>query len=138
MAELKIKELLSYSLESGASDLHLSVGSYPMVRINGEMKKLKLPITDLKTMESIRDSVLNENQKNRLKENLEIDFSTSLENKGRFRVNFFTQINGLSAVFRTIPSLIKNSEELGVPPILNKLALKDRGLILLTGPTGSG
>ena len=138
MDKLNIKDLLSYSLESGASDLHLSVGSYPMVRINGEMKKLQLPITDLKTMESIRDSVLDENQKKRFEDKLEIDFSTSLENKGRFRVNFFNQINGLSAVFRTIPTLIKNSEELGVPPILNKLALKDRGLILLTGPTGSG
>ena len=63
MAELKINELLSYALESGASDLHLSVGSYPMVRINGEMKKLQLPIMDLDTMKSIRDEVLNDNQK---------------------------------------------------------------------------
>jgi twitching motility protein PilT len=109
-----------------------------MVRINGEMKKLQLPVMDLETMESIRDDVLNSNQKKRFEENLEIDFSTALENKGRFRVNFFNQINGLSAVFRTIPSLIKNGEELGIPPIMNKLALKDRGLILLTGPTGSG
>ena len=138
MSELKIKDLLGYALESGSSDLHLSVGSYPMVRINGEMKKLQLPVMDLETMESIRNDVLNSNQKKRFEENLEIDFSTSLENKGRFRVNFFNQINGLSAVFRTIPSLIKNGEELGIPPIMNKLALKDRGLILLTGPTGSG
>ncbi|MAV64184.1 MAG: twitching motility protein PilT [Candidatus Marinimicrobia bacterium] len=138
MSNLNINELLGYSLESGASDLHLSVGSYPMVRINGEMKKLQLPITNLETMEEIRDSVMDSNQQKRFQENLEIDFSTSLDNKGRFRVNFFHQINGLSAVFRTIPSLIKSSEELGVPPILTKLALKDRGLILLTGPTGSG
>ncbi len=138
MADLKINDLLGYALESGSSDLHLSVGSCPMLRINGEMKKLQLPIMDIETMKSIRDEVLNENQKKLFKEKLELDFSTSLEDKGRFRVNFFNQINGFSAVFRTIPSLIKNSEELGIAPIMNKLALKDRGLILLTGPTGSG
>ena len=138
MSDLKINDLLGYALESGSSDLHLSVGSCPMVRINGEMKKLQLPTMDLETMKSIRDEVLNDNQKKLFKEKLELDFSTSLENKGRFRVNFFNQINGMSAVFRTIPTLIKNSEELGIAPIMNKLALKDRGLILLTGPTGSG
>jgi twitching motility protein PilT len=138
MSELKINELLSYALESGSSDLHLSVGSYPMVRINGEMKKLQLPIMDLATMESIRNEVLNKHQIEKFEERLEIDFSTALEGKGRFRVNFFNQINGLSAVFRTIPSVIKSGEELGIPPIMNKLASKDRGLVLLTGPTGSG
>ena len=138
MSDLKINDLLGYALESGASDLHLSVGSHPMVRIHGEMKKLQLPITETEAMEKIRDEILNKNQKERFIENLEIDFSVALEGKGRFRVNFFNQINGLSAVFRTIPTLIKNSEELGVSPIINKLALKDRGLILLTGPTGSG
>ena len=138
MSELNINDLLGYALESGASDLHLSVGSHPMVRIHGEMKKLQLPITEINEMEKIRDEILNKNQKERFIENLEIDFSVALEGKGRFRVNFFNQINGLSAVFRTIPTLIKNSEELGVSPIINKLALKDRGLILLTGPTGSG
>ncbi|MAX10007.1 MAG: twitching motility protein PilT [Candidatus Marinimicrobia bacterium] len=138
MADLKINELLSYALESGSSDLHLSVGSYPMVRINGQMKKLQLPIMDSNTMDSIRDEVLNDHQLNRFDETLEIDFSVALEGKGRFRVNFFNQINGLSAVFRTIPSVIKSGEELGIPPIMNKLALKDRGLVLLTGPTGSG
>ena len=81
MSELKIKDLLGYALESGSSDLHLSVGSYPMVRINGEMKKLQLPIMDLGTMESIRDEVLNDNQRKRFDEKLEIDFSTALEKK---------------------------------------------------------
>ena len=133
-----INELLKYSLDSGASDLHLSVGSTPMVRIHGVMKKLQLPLMDLPSMEKIRDDVLNDNQKKIFKEKLEIDFSTALGNEGRFRVNFFNQINGLSAVFRTIPSDIKSSEELGIPPLMNQLAMKEKGLVLLTGPTGSG
>jgi twitching motility protein PilT len=133
-----INELLKYSLESGASDLHLSVGSIPMVRIHGIMKKLKLPELDSSTMLKIKDDVLNDNQKQIFEKKLEIDFSTALEDKGRFRVNFFNQINGMSAVFRTIPSEIKSTEELGIPPIMNQLAMKEKGLILLTGPTGSG
>ena len=133
-----INDMLSYALDSGASDLHLSVGSIPMVRIHGEMKKLQLPILSIDDMESIRNNVLNDNQKKIFKEKLEIDFSTALGNEGRFRVNFFNQINGLSAVFRTIPSDIKSSEELGIPPLMNQLAMKEKGLVLLTGPTGSG
>ena len=133
-----IKELLEYSLQSGASDLHLSMGSIPMVRIHGLMKKLQLPKLELSNMETIKNEVLNENQKKIFEKNLELDFSTALDGKGRFRVNFFYQINGLSAVFRTIPSEIKSTDELGLPPILNQLSMKEKGLILLTGPTGSG
>ena len=135
---ISIKELLGYALDSGASDLHLSVGNIPMLRIHGEMKKIKTPPLDLDTMKNIRDEVLNPNQLKSFKDGLEIDFSTELEGKGRFRVNFFNQINGLSAVFRTISNVIKSSEELGIPPLVNSLAMRDRGLILLTGPTGSG
>ena len=138
MSGAAINEMLSYALDVGASDLHLSVGSVPMVRIHGDMKKLQLPILDLDRMVAIKNEILNANQKKLFDERLEIDFSTSLEGKGRFRVNFFTQINGLSAVFRAIPSEIKSCEELGIPPIMNQLALKEKGLVLLTGPTGSG
>ena len=81
MSELNINDLLGYALESGASDLHLSVGSHPMVRIHGEMKKLQLPITEINEMEKIRDEILNKNQKERFIENLEIDFSVALEGK---------------------------------------------------------
>ena len=135
---ISIKELLGYALDSEASDLHLSVGNIPMLRIHGEMKKIKTPELDLATMKKIRDEVLNSNQQKAFEDGLEIDFSTELEGKGRFRVNFFNQINGLSAVFRTISNVIKNSDELGIPPLVNSLSMKDRGLILLTGPTGSG
>jgi len=133
-----INELLEYSLNSGASDLHLSVGSIPMVRIHGVMNKLKMPIIEIEDMETIKNDILNENQKNIFNEKLEIDFSYALEEQGRFRVNIFKQINGLSAVFRTIPATIKSSSELGIPPIVNQLAMKEKGLVLLTGPTGSG
>ena len=133
-----INELLEYSLNSGASDLHLSVGSIPMVRIHGVMNKLKMPKIEIKDMEKIKNDILNENQKNIFDEKLEIDFSYALEEQGRFRVNIFKQINGLSAVFRTIPATIKSSSELGIPPIVNQLAMKEKGLVLLTGPTGSG
>ena len=133
-----IERMLKYALESGASDLHLSTGSIPMVRIHGDMKKLQLPTMDNESMAKIAKEILNENQQAIFKEKLEIDFSTELEGKGRFRVNFFQQLNGISAVFRTIPSVIKSSEELGIPPILNQLAELDRGLVLMTGPTGSG
>ena len=133
-----IERMLHYALESGASDLHLSTGSIPMVRIHGDMKKLQLPEMDNNSMEEIAKEILNDNQQDIFKEKLEIDFSTELKGKGRFRVNFFQQLNGISAVFRTIPSIIKSAEELGIPPILNQLAELDRGLVLMTGPTGSG
>lgn len=133
-----IERMLNYALDSGASDLHLSTGSIPMVRIHGDMKKLQLPEMDNDSMKEIAKEVLNDNQQSIFAENLEIDFSTELKGKGRFRVNFFEQLNGISAVFRTIPSVVKSAEELGIPPILNQLAELDRGLVLMTGPTGSG
>ena len=133
-----IERMLTYALDSGASDLHLSTGSIPMVRIHGDMKKLQLPEMDNDSMIQISKEILNENQQSIFKEKLEIDFSTELEGKGRFRVNFFQQLNGISAVFRTISSAIMSAEELGIPPILNQLAELDRGLVLMTGPTGSG
>ena len=100
---ISVKELLGYALESGASDLHLSVGNIPMLRIHGEMKKIKFPSLDLKSMEKIRDDILNSNQKKMLKDNLEIDFSSELKGKGRFRVNFFNQI-GFNMYVSNIPA----------------------------------
>ena len=134
----KINDLLEYSITSGASDLHLSVGSIPMVRIHGIMNKLQMPELSIELMEEIKNDILSENQKKIFDEKLEIDFSYALEDKGRFRVNIFRQINGLSAVFKTIPASIKSSDELGIAPIVNQLAMKEKGLVLLTGPTGSG
>ena len=136
--DISIDKLLAYTLNSGASDLHLSSGSTPMVRIHGDMKKLDLPSLTEPQIQSIKDHVLNENQKKVFDENLEIDFSTELKGQGRFRVNIFQQLKGTAAVFRTIPSTILSTEELGIPPLMNQLAEKEKGLILMTGPTGSG
>ncbi|MEC9307295.1 MAG: type IV pilus twitching motility protein PilT [Candidatus Neomarinimicrobiota bacterium] len=135
---MNINKLLEYSIDSGASDLHLSVGSVPMVRINGTMKPLDMEPLLEDDMESIIPQVMDEDQIQVFQEKKEIDFSASLDGKGRFRVNFFNQVKGLAGVFRTIPEVVKDSEELGIPPVLMNLALLDRGLVLLTGPTGSG
>ena len=135
---MNINKLLEYSIDSGASDLHLSVGSVPMVRINGTMKPLDMDPLLEGEMESIIPQVMDEDQIQVFQEKKEIDFSASLDGKGRFRVNFFNQVKGLAGVFRTIPEVVKDSEELGIPPVLMNLALLDRGLVLLTGPTGSG
>ena len=135
---MDLNQLLTYSLDSGASDLHLSVGSIPMVRINGAMKPLNLDVLTQRDMEKMLPEVMDEDQLKIFKEKKEIDFSAKLEKKGRFRVNFFNQITGLAGVFRTIPDTIKSCDELGVPPFMTDLAMLDRGLVLLTGPTGSG
>tara|TARA_B110000014_G_C20108362_1_gene583305 strand:+ start:900 stop:1958 length:1059 start_codon:yes stop_codon:yes gene_type:complete len=135
---IDVKELLKYSIDSKASDLHLSTGSIPMVRIDGLMKPLKLSQLTNEEMKSIKNQILNQNQQDVLDERLEIDLSYELKSFGRFRVNFFNQINGLAASFRIIPSVILTSDELSIPPIINQLAFLDKGLVLLTGPTGSG
>ncbi len=136
---MHINELLVFAKETGASDLHLSAGSTPMVRINGTMRKLNLPVEPAKDdLKKMILEILNEDQLERLDKNFELDLSYALENVARFRVNVFYQILGIGAVFRTIPEEIKSFEELGIPLVLRDLSLKDRGLILLTGPTGSG
>ena len=135
---MDLNKLLAYSVDSGASDLHLSVGSIPMVRINGTMQPLNMDPLKNEDMQAIIPQVLDEDQVKIFEERKEIDFSASLEGKGRFRVNFFNQIKGLAGVFRTIPEVVKDFDDLGIPPVLKNLALLDRGLVLLTGPTGSG
>lgn len=135
---LTIQELLKFTSDAGASDLHLSSGSFPMVRVHGKMKKLSLPKLTIEDLQQLLDGVLTDSQKILLKEKLEIDFSTKLDSDVRFRVNAFHQINGLAASFRVIPNEIKTYEELYLPEILARLALKEKGLILVTGPTGSG
>ncbi len=135
---MEINKLLEYSIDSGASDLHLSVGSIPMVRINGTMKPLNMDPLSKDQMDSIIPQVMDDEQIRKFNDRKEIDFSAKLEGKGRFRVNFFLQIKGTAGVFRTIPEVVKNFDELGTPPVLQTLSLLDRGLVLLTGPTGSG
>jgi len=133
-----IQELLHYTSEAGASDLHVSASSFPMIRVHGQMRKLNLPKFTQEDIVYLLDGVLTETQKTILKEKLEIDFSTKLDSEVRFRVNAFHQINGLAASFRVIPNEIKTYDELYLPDTLSKLAMKEKGLILVTGPTGSG
>ncbi len=135
---MTIQDLLRFTAEAGASDLHVSAGSHPMVRVNGRMKRLNLPILSVEEMENLVYSVMNESQKELFIRNLEIDFSTKLSNDVRFRVNAFNQINGIAAAFRVIPNEIKQYEELHLPEVLKKMTTKEKGLILVTGPTGSG
>lgn len=135
---LTIRELLQFAADAGASDLHISAGSIPMVRVTGIMKKLNLPVATVKEVDDLIFSVMNESQKSLFKERLEIDFSTKLDDNTRFRVNAFHQLNGRAVAFRVIPNEIKSYDELNLPDILGKLALRRHGLILVTGPTGSG
>ena len=136
--KLDIDELLAFTVNMGASDLHISAGSIPMVRIHGKLRKLDLPVTTPEEMVTLVQHVLTEEQWERFEEMKEIDLSKKLEDIARFRVNIFQQINGIGGVFRVIPAEIKSFEELGLPEVMKDLSLKDRGLVLLTGPTGSG
>jgi len=131
-------ELLEFAVKQDASDLHISTGSIPMIRVHGRMRKLAIPIPTLEEVQERILELLSKEQLERLDEMKEIDLSHRLHDVARFRVNVFSQINGMAVAFRTIPSEIKGFEELGLPEVLKDLALKDRGLVLFTGPTGSG
>ncbi len=136
---MDITELLVLAKDKGASDLHLTVGVPPKLRVHGELVDVpgwpSLSREDVHTM--IYD-ILTDAQKARFEEHLDLDFSVELAGLGRFRVNVFSQRLGEGAVFRLIPPRIKSVRELGLPPVLEDLALRDRGLIVVTGPTGSG
>ncbi len=136
---MDISELLMFAVKQKASDMHISAGEPPLLRIHGEIKKIEMePLTKDLTHKMIYD-VLNDRQRKVLEENKELDFSLSLgEEFGRFRVNCFYQNRGESAVFRTIPTKIQTFDELGLPKICRKIAGYKKGLVLVTGPTGSG
>jgi twitching motility protein PilT len=133
-----IIELLSFSVKSKASDLHLSAGMPPMLRVNGDVRKLNIPEMDHKQVHSLLYDIMNDQQRKFYEENLECDFSFEVPDLARFRVNAFNQNRGAGAVFRTIPSKVLTLEELKTPPLFATLMDKPRGLVLVTGPTGSG
>jgi twitching motility protein PilT len=135
---MDITELLILTREREASDLHLAVGNPPALRIHGKLVRLDYPpLTDQDLHEMLYD-VLTDEQKSRFEESHDLDMSLELQNIGRFRVNVFVERLGEGAAFRLIPTQIRSLEQLGMPPVLQQLAAKDRGLILVTGPTGSG
>lgn len=134
----RLDELLKQMKEQGASDLHLTSGSAPYLRLHGHMVKLNYREVNAETAQSLIFEILNEDQKAQFQQNWDLDLSYHLKDVGRFRTNIFMQRHGMSAVFRLIPEEIKTVEELGLPKQLSSLMDAHDGLILVTGPTGSG
>jgi twitching motility protein PilT len=134
----EIKKLLKSALDSGSSDLHLVVGSEPQIRIDKELKPLNLAILNKQDIESMSYSIISDKQKKEFENNLELDFSFELDGVGRFRANYYRTIYGIACAFRMIPLNIPTLDEYNNNPILKELVKKDHGLILVTGPTGSG
>ncbi|MDR1162757.1 MAG: type IV pilus twitching motility protein PilT [Candidatus Accumulibacter sp.] len=135
---MDITELLAFGVKNKASDLHLSAGLPPMIRVNGDIRRINLPAMDHKDVHSMVYDIMNDSQRKHYEETLECDFSFEIPNLARFRVNAFVQNRGAGAVFRTIPSRVLTLEELRCPSIFRSIAEYPRGIVLVTGPTGSG
>ncbi len=135
---MDLVDVLLEVLERDASDLHLSVGSPPIIRINGQLERMDYPRLSANDTRELIYSILSQDQRQRLENEWEIDFSYSVPGRARFRVNAYFQRNSLGAAFRLIPVLIKKLEDLGLPPALHDLTRKPRGFVIVTGPTGSG
>ncbi len=135
---MDITELLAFSVQNKASDLHLSAGMPPMIRVHGDVRRINLPAMEHKQVHAMLYEVMNDGLRKVYEEHLEVDFSFVIPGLARFRVNAFNQDRGAAAVLRTIPSTILSLEALNAPKIFGDLALKPRGLVLVTGPTGSG
>ncbi len=133
-----LHQLLKATIEKGASDLHITVGVPPQLRINGFLVPLDLPPLKASETKQLIYSILTDAQKHKFEENWELDLSFGVEGLSRFRANIFLQRGAVAAAIRTIPNRILTFEELGLPPVVASLANKPRGLILVTGPTGSG
>jgi len=133
-----ITELLTFSAKNKASDLHISSGEAPMIRVDGDVKRINLPAMEHKDVHAMIYDIMNDKQRKDFEEFLESDFSFEIPNLARFRVNAFNQNRGAAAVFRTIPSTVLTLEELGAPEIFKSIADNPRGIVLVTGPTGSG
>ncbi|ARS50863.1 MULTISPECIES: type IV pilus twitching motility protein PilT [Pseudomonadaceae] len=135
---MDITELLAFSAKQGASDLHLSAGLPPMIRVDGDVRRINLPPLDHKQVHALIYDIMNDKQRKDYEEFLETDFSFEVPGVARFRVNAFNQNRGAGAVFRTIPSKVLTMEDLGMGEVFRKITDVPRGLVLVTGPTGSG
>lgn len=135
---MDITQLLAFSVKNKASDLHLSAGLPPMIRVHGDVRRINVDAFDHKTVHGMVYDIMNDTQRKYYEEFLEIDFSFEIDGLARFRVNAFNHQRGAGAVFRTIPSKILSLEDLNCPKIFKELSLAPRGLVLVTGPTGSG
>lgn len=135
---MDITELLAFSAKQGASDLHLSAGLPPMIRVDGDVRRINLPPLEHKEVHGLIYDIMNDKQRKDYEEFLETDFSFEVPGVARFRVNAFNQNRGAGAVFRTIPSKVLTMEDLGMGQVFQDIASVPRGLVLVTGPTGSG
>ena len=135
---MDITELLAFSVKNGASDLHLSAGLPPMIRVDGDVRRINLPPMDHKQVHSLIYDIMNDKQRKDFEEFLETDFSFEVPGVARFRVNAFNHNRGAGAVFRTIPSKVLTMEDLGQGQVFRDISDLPRGLVLVTGPTGSG
>ncbi len=135
---MDIGELLAFSVKNGASDLHLSAGLPPMIRVDGDVRRVNIPPMEHKEVHGLVYDIMNDKNRKDYEEFLETDFSFEVPGLARFRVNAFNQERGAAAVFRTIPSEILTLEDLGAPAILKEISDYPRGIVLVTGPTGSG
>ena len=135
---MDITELLAFSAKQGASDLHLSAGLPPMIRVDGDVRRINLPAMEHKEVHSLIYDIMNDKQRKDYEEFLETDFSFEVPGVARFRVNAFNQNRGAGGVFRTIPSKVLTMEDLGMSQVFKDIAEVPRGLVLVTGPTGSG
>ena len=135
---MDIGELLAFGVKNGASDLHLSAGLPPMIRVDGDVRRINVPALDHKTVHALVYDIMNDKQRKDYEEFLETDFSFEVPGLARFRVNAFNHNRGSGAVFRTIPSTILSLEDLKAPDIFKDISQTPRGVVLVTGPTGSG
>ena len=135
---MDITELLAFSVKNQASDLHLSAGLPPMIRVHGDVRRINLPAMEHKDVHAMVYDIMNDGQRKQYEEMLETDFSFAVPNLARFRVNAFNQERGAAAVFRTIPSTVLSLEDLNAPKIFKEIAEHPRGIVLVTRPTGSG
>lgn len=135
---MDITELLTFGVSSKASDLHLSSGLPPMLRVNGEIRKVNLPPLEPTEVKNMVYDIMNDNIRKVFEQEMEVDFAFEIPNISRFRANIFMQTRGIGAVFRTIPSKILSLEKLNAPKIFKEIASFTKGLVLVTGPTGSG
>jgi twitching motility protein PilT len=135
---MDIAELLAFSVKHNSSDLHLSAGLPPMIRVDGDIRRINVPVLDHKTVHELVYDIMNDKQRKDYEEFFEVDFSFEIPGLARFRVNAFNQDRGAAAVFRTIPSKVLTLEELNCPAVFKDICDNPRGLVLVTGPTGSG
>ncbi|HEB55277.1 MAG TPA: type IV pilus twitching motility protein PilT [Gammaproteobacteria bacterium] len=135
---MDITELLAFSVKNGASDLHLSAGLPPMIRVDGDVRRINVPALDHKVVHSLVYDIMNDKQRKDFEEFYETDFSFEIPDLARFRVNAFNHNRGAGAVFRTIPSKILTLDDLNAPAVFKDISDTPRGIVLVTGPTGSG